>query len=31
VEWAAAGHHRVSPSTMCRTQQRLGWTRKKRP
>jgi hypothetical protein len=29
--WAAAGHARVSPATMCRTQQRLQWTRKKGP
>jgi transposase len=29
--WAAAGHRGISPATMCRTQQRLGWTRKKRP
>lgn len=29
--WVAAGHGRVSPATMCRTQQRINWTRKKRP
>jgi transposase len=28
--WEAAGHRMLSPATMCRAQQRLGWTRKKR-
>jgi transposase len=27
--WAAAGGARVSPSTMCRLLQRLGWPLKK--
>lgn len=29
--WVAAGHAAVSTATMCRAQQRLQWTRKKRP
>jgi transposase len=29
--WQEAGHALVSPATMCRAQQKLGWTRKKRP
>jgi transposase len=31
TRWAAASHRAISPATMCRTQQRIGWTRKKRP
>ncbi|MDQ2785148.1 MAG: transposase [Chloroflexota bacterium] len=29
-QWEAATGVRVSQSTMCRAQQRVGWTRKKR-
>ncbi|MCA1669584.1 MAG: transposase [Thermomicrobia bacterium] len=30
AQWEAATGRRVSQSTLCRAQQRLGWTRKKR-
>jgi transposase len=31
VWWQEAGHRPVSQATMCRTQQRIAWTRKKSP